>query len=146
MIKIDEIKKVARNLVGNDEYYEKFYSLKSDVEFFNLYMQRNRKSEFMFKVHVELQGSYRAFDDIWSQYSQSMNYLENAFAVFWLLKAIIEDIDAGKETYTVEEIRDFIEYFEEYLALNITDYVGDFIGCSHSGAAVAAKLEKIKTL
>lgn len=77
-------------------------------------MQRNKKSEFMFKVHIKHQGSYRAFDDIWSQYSKSMDYLENAFAVFWLLKAIIEDINAGEEIFTTEQIKDFVMYFEEY--------------------------------
>jgi len=143
MMKIEEIKKRARTLIG-DKYYEQFYNLKSDVEFFNLYMQRNRKSEFMFEVYVKHQGSYRAFNDIWSQYSKSMDYLENAFAVFWVLKFIIKSINAEEEIFTTEEIKDFVEYFEDYLALYITDYIGDFVGCSHGCSAVAAKLEAIK--
>lgn len=144
MMKIEEIKKMARNLIGSDEYYEKLNNLKSDVEFFNLYMQRNRKSEFMFTVYVEHRGSYRAFNDIWSQYSKSIDYLENAFAVFWVLKAIIKSMETGEEVFTTEEIKNFIKYFEEYLALYIVDYVGDFVGCSHGYSAVAAKLEAIK--
>ncbi len=142
MMKIEEIKKRARTLIG-DKYYEQFYNLKSDVEFFNLYMQRNKKSDFMFKVQISHQGSNHAFNDIWNQYGQSMNYLEDAFAVFWVLKSIIESMYAGEETFTAEEIKDFAAYFELPLELHMTDYTGDFVGCSHGCSAVEAKLAKI---
>ena len=38
---------IARRMIGTDIYYQKLNALKEDVEFFTLYMKRNKKSDFL---------------------------------------------------------------------------------------------------
>lgn len=56
---------IARKVVGTDIYYQKLNALKEDVEFFTLYMKRNKKSDFDFNIRISYSCSFRAFNDIW---------------------------------------------------------------------------------
>lgn len=134
---------IARRMIGTDIYYQKLNALKEDVEFFTLYMKRNKKSDFNFDIRISYSCSFRAFNDIWKKYDYYQKNLEKAFSEFIMVKNIIEDIYNGTGIYTDTEIREFIEYFQRYDETHICDYVGDFIGCSRGIANVEDQLNTI---
>lgn len=134
---------IARRMIGTDIYYQKLNALKEDVEFFTLYMKRNKKSDFNFDIRISYSCSFRAFNDIWEKYDYYQKNLEKAFSEFIMLKNIIEDMYNGTGIFTDAEIRDFIEYFQKYDETHICDYVGDFIGCSRGIANVEEQLNTI---
>lgn len=134
---------IARKVVGTDIYYQKLNALKEDVEFFTLYMKRNKKSDFDFNIRVSYSCSFMAFNDIWKKYDYYQKNLETAFSEFIVLKSIIEDLYNGTGIYTDTEIREFIEYFQKYNETHIYDYIGDFIGCSRGITDVEKQLSII---
>lgn len=134
---------IARKVVGTDIYYQKLNALKEDVEFFTLYMKRNKKSDFDFNIRISYSCSFRAFNDIWKKYDYYQKNLETAFSEFIVLKSIIEDLYNGTGIYTDAEIREFIECFQKYNEIHIYDYIGDFIGCSRGIADVEKQLSII---
>lgn len=113
-----------------EDYYKKLRTLESDIDFFTLYMKRNKKSDFNFELRISYKSSFRAFNDIWKKYGYHKNDIEIAFAEFMLLKMIIEDVYNGTNEFTIDEIKSFIKYFEMYQDTFITNYIGDFINCS----------------
>ena len=139
----EKIKTIARRLLTPNTYYEKFRSLESDVDFFKMYMARNKKSEFRFDLRISCGGSFKAFDDIWKKYGHGNDDLEVAFAEFLLLKMIIRDIYEETNIFTDAEIKEFIDYFEQYEETLVENYVSDFIGCSRGCCDVLQKLEHI---
>lgn len=143
-----QVKKIVCRLLTPDTYYKKFRALESDVNFFKLYMARNQKSEFRFDLRISCDGSFKAFDDIWKKYGYG-NFeqnLEVVFAEFMLLQMIITDIYEQTNIFTDAEIKEFIDYFEQYEETFVKDYVSDFIGCSHGCYAVLRRLEQLKEL
>lgn len=134
---------IARKVVGTDIYYQKLNALKEDVEFFTLYMKRNKKSDFNFDIRISYSCSFKAFNDIWEKYDYYQKNLETAFSEFIVLKSIIENLYNGTGIYTDAEIREFIEYFQKYNETHIYDYIGDFIGCSRGITDVERQLSII---
>lgn len=134
---------IARKVVGTDIYYQKLNALKEDVEFFTLYMKRNKKSDFNFDIRISYSCSFKAFNDIWKKYDYYQKNLETAFSEFIVLKSIIEDLYNETGIYTDTEIREFIEYFQKYNETHICDYIGDFIGCSRGITDVERQLSII---
>lgn len=143
MINEKTVINMAQNVIGMDTYYQKLNALKEDVEFFTLYMKRNKKSDFDFNIRVSYSYSFRAFNDIWKKYDYYQKNLETAFSEFIVLKNIIEDLYNGNDIYTDSEIMEFIEYFQKYDETHICDYIGDFVGCSRVIADVERQLNII---
>ena len=62
---IKNIISLAKHAKGVDGYYESFRLLQSDLDFFKMYLTRERKSnEFWFKVVPVGFGTVKVFDDI----------------------------------------------------------------------------------
>ena len=119
-----------------DEYFEKLFALQEDIEFFNLYMKRNKKSRYELSVKV---SAGRAFDDVWKKYGYGTDKdsIERTFAEITLLDAVFVDLN--------DEIRSFKSSFEMYDETKMEDYISDFIGCSHACMNVARQLELLGT-
>lgn len=128
---LKDIRHLAIEAMG-DDYYEEYRLLKSDIDFFNMYIERNRKSScFWFKVVPCYVGTYHAFDDIQKAYGMGDSYLEDIYDVFIVLKAIVLDVYEESGKYDKKAILDFSEYLRKELGLDILDYVSDFLDCSH---------------
>ena len=140
---LKDIRHLAIEAMG-DDYYEEYKVLKSDIDFFNMYIKRNKKSScFWFKVVPCYVGTYHAFDDIQKAYGIGDSYLEDVYCVFILLKDIIYRIWDESFTYSDEVVADFNEYLHKELGLDILDYVADFVGCSTEITFVKNKITEI---
>ena len=141
----DDVKRIVYNHL-KDDYYIKLRALENDIDFFLMYMERNKKSDFRFDLRISHNGSFKAFNDIWKKYGYHKSEVETAFSEYILLKFIIEDIYNNTSVYTDKEINNFFDYFEKYDETFIEDYIGDFVGCSSGCAGVSKKIEQIRKL
>ena len=141
----DDVKRIVYNHL-KDDYYIKLRALENDIDFFLMYMERNKKSDFRFDLRISHNGSFKAFNDIWKKYGYHKSEVETAFSEYILLKFIIEDIYNNTSIYTDKEINDFFDYFEKYDETFIEDYIGDFVGCSSGCVGVSKKIEQIRKL
>ena len=82
MLMEEKLKKIAYTECGGiDEYYEERTALLSDIQFFNLFMKREKKSSFNFRVAVD-QNCCTLFTDLWRRwgfYSDSEEIIETVF-------------------------------------------------------------------
>ena len=62
-MKKNDVKRIVYNLL-KDDYYKKLEALVSDIDFFYMYMERNKKSDFRFELRISHEGSFKAFDAI----------------------------------------------------------------------------------
>lgn len=138
-----DVKRIVYNLLKED-YYKKLKALESDINFFFMYMERNKKSYFRFDLRISHEGSFKAFDAIWKKYGYYKDEIETAFSEYMLLKFIIHDIYDKKNLFSIDEILTFIMYFEKYEDTFVNDYVEDFIVCSHGCLSVMNKINEIK--
>lgn len=143
-INYDIAKKIVMDIKSIDKYYKELNMLKSDVEFFNLFMRREKKSKFEFTVKVGCGSSNKAFEGLWKRYGFSSSYLENVYVEFELIKMLINQIYDETGPLEEDKIPDLIYYFEQYDDLNVEDYVGDFIGCSRGICDVIENIKKLR--
>ena len=141
----DDVKRIVYNHL-KDDYYIKLRALENDIDFFLMYMERNKKSDFRFDLRISHNGSFKAFNDIWKKYGYHKSEVETTFSEYMLLKFIIEDIYNNTSVYTDKEINNFFDYFEKYDETFIEDYIGDFVGCSSGCVGVSKKIEQIRKL
>ena len=140
-------KKQVKQIVYNhlkDDYYKKLRALESDIDFFLLYMERNKKSDFRFDLRISHNASFQAFNDIWKKYGYHKDEVETVYSEYMLLRFIINDIYDETNTFTNEEIKTFCDYFEQYNETLVNDYIGDFVGCSRGCNEVEKKLNHIR--
>ena len=143
---IKNIISLAKHAKGVDAYYESFRLLQSDLDFFKMYLTRERKSnEFWFKVVPVGFGTVKVFDDIMKAYGLSDNYLEEEYAIYILLKDIILDIYNNPEErqYPNPVVCEFAVWLQKELGLSITHFVSDFINCSRGCAGTVSELSEI---
>lgn len=146
---IKDIMKLAKDAVGIDRYFEDYRLLKDDLDFFKLYLSRNRKSTgFWFKAVPVGVGTFRVFEEIMKAYGISDSYLEEEYAIYIMMRDIILDVyqniqhDASRK-YTDSIVQDFHRCIAKECGLDTRQYVSDFIGCSIGTSATITALEKI---
>lgn len=125
-----DIKEKAKHILGADNYKTKFDILYDDVSFFNEFMKRNKKSDFCFEVRIN-SGSYnRLFNKLYERYGRMTSNLENVFAEFTVLSALINDVYTRANEFSKEEKQDIIYYFERYQDFDLNSIVCDVVNCS----------------
>lgn len=144
-MQLDDLKNIVIKKETSDVYYRELNDLKSDINFFNLFMKRDKKSVFDFTVRVRQGCSFNAFDALWKRYGYGDSYIEDAYAEFKVLKILIEQIYDEKDgPIPNNKLQAVIHYYEKYDDFNVEDYVGDFIGCSHGCSCTMSTIQKIR--
>lgn len=139
---LDDIKSFALAIKGED-YYNEYRLLKEDLDFFNMYISRNRKSAFSFTLIPCQFSTYTAFKDIYEAFGLYTNALENAYIVYTDMKAIITDLYYDRQcVFNNSEIKEFANYIRDDFSLDIEDYVGCFAVCD-GVASTKKKLHEI---
>lgn len=132
---IDNIKYIARcEIIGYEEFDKEVKKIKEDVDFFNMYIRRYKTCDRPFTI-LPCNASDRAFIDIYNAFGFYSNYIEDVYAIYTVMKAIIEDIYNKTKKFNSDQVREFAEYIESDFNLNIIDYVTCFIGCSQGCSA-----------
>ena len=133
---IEDIKNIITDskIMEYSEFYEKVKQIKEDVDFFDMYIRRNKRCGRPFTI-LPCSASDRAFIDIYNAFGFYSENIEDVYAIYVLMKTIIEDIYDKTKQFNSDQIREFAEYIESDFNLNIRDYVTCFIGCSHGCSA-----------
>ena len=144
LLKINQIKTLAQQILGTENYYKEFYALEEDVTFFTMYANRNRKSKFRFTIKIMYENSYNAFELLYKRYANNIHYLEDTFAEYTVLQYLIKSIYENIHQLTPQQKAEIIHYFEQYGDFKIDDVIGDFIGCNKGCASTHAEVEKLR--
>lgn len=124
------MKNIAIRQCGNAEkYYEDLHNLISDVQFFDMYIQRNKKSCFNLSVSIEQPETFFLFEErrkIWGKHDVSEDTLETVYVECLCLEKLIHDLkseDKDVNSLTTDEETMLVSYFEYEEEFNLTDYV-----------------------
>ena len=134
---------------GTDNYYKELQNLISDIQFFNLYLKREKKSTFDFQVCVH-KNYGTSFNDLWKRwgkFSDDNDTIGTVFTEYCCLKKLIEYIsnpEKNEEEMSEDEMLFILYYFEKYGDFSVSDYVGEFVGCSSMCEKTLDKLEKMR--
>jgi hypothetical protein len=143
---IKDIIGLDKNAIGMAEYYNGYRLLREDYDYFKMYILRNTKcTDFYFKIVPVGCGTIRVFEDIMKAYGLSDRYLEEVYAIYLLLKAIILDVynNLEERQYPDAVVAEFAEWLQKELGLSILSYIHDFIDCSFRCIDITTKLSKI---
>ena len=140
---IKDVRNIAMNIKG-EEYYGELNTLKDDLKFFQMFIRRNQNSKrFGFRI-IPIEFPFTmSLPDIYKATGFYDENLEDTYAIFIVLKAIILDLYKETNIYTNEEINRFNAFLRNDYGLEMKDYIGDFVGCSHGCGGVAVKLMTI---
>jgi hypothetical protein len=128
-------------------FYKEVRDLREDLEFFNLYIKRNKKSSFSFTLTFTQGLSMPFLNELYSSYGYNTRYLETLYAEYLVVKHFFNTLyDEETEVfYSDKDLKDIYEYFLNMHSIKLEDYVSSFIGCSRGCNAVHTKvLELIK--
>lgn len=133
---IEDIKHIIINskIKGYGEFYKKVKQIKEDIDFFDMYIRRNKRCDRPFTI-LPCSASDRAFIDIYNALGFYSENIEDTYAIYVLMRAIIEDIYDKTMKFNSNQIREFAEFIESDFNLNLRDYVTCFIGCSQGCSA-----------
>ena len=133
---IEDIKNIITDskIMEYSEFYEKVKQIKEDVDFFDMYIRRNKRCSRPFTI-LPCSASDRAFIDIYNAFGFYSENIEDVYAIYVLMKTIIEDIYDKTMKFNSNQIREFAEFIESDFNLNLKNYVTCFIGCSHGCSA-----------
>ena len=140
---MNDIENIARRLKGTHNYYKELQSLTSDVNFFNMYTERNKKSNCKFMILPYYTSSGIAFKLIYEAYGMLVDNLEHTFCVYTVMDSIITNMTSGLKGFTSNQIKEFAQFVKDELDLDIVDFVEYFLGCSHAVASVKSELYNI---
>lgn len=145
MISNDELKKLAKELIGGiDEFYAELHTLKSDIEFFNMYISRNRKSKF--ELNVMFKNS-NFMNVLYDSYAKNIEYLNIILSYYIVIKAVINDIHENTNKFTIDKRKEILTSFVYYHKKEYLNYaINDFVGCSHSCEIVRSNINKLLDL
>lgn len=143
----EDVRRNAILVKGVEKYYEELRLLKEDLQFFSLYISRNRKSSFYFRI-VPCQLDGMTFNDIYRAYGFCELYIEQVYATFTLMKSIVFDVynnvchDEERHIYD-DIIIMFNEYLKYELELDLYDYVRSFVGSDSGTTATIKRISEI---
>lgn len=140
---IRELRHIAIKIKG-DAYYEELRLLNDDIEFFSSYIRRNKKSNFGFVLIPCQQSTYEVFKDILESCGELLSHdIEDSYAIYTVMRSIINDLQNETGIYTPDEIRHLSEFLKHDYDLKVEDYVQCFVGCSRGVISVKQRLYEI---
>lgn len=140
--------KVLKQFLSSEDIergYKEASVLKEDIDFFKLYMKREKKSDFSFDVRFSKGMGTAFFNDLWDNYYRMFtDDLHCMIFEHMIVYRLMKSLDDNLNTYTEEQVATILEYFEKEYSMDLEDYVGNFIGCSLGCSGVLQKLRDIK--
>lgn len=130
---------ITKDSLGEDCFVKTINDLRSDFEFFRMYMERNQRAEF-FKFDV-CSANYggELFNLLWEAYDRDLDSLAIVFSFWRAFGFFVVDIQDNNRNFSDDERRDFFLFFKREFNIEPADYVRFFIGWN-----VDATVEKVR--
>ena len=136
--------KLSKN--DKETFYEDVVNLKEDLEFFTLYLKRNKKSKFNFNISFSKGLNTKFLNDLYTKsYGYHTNYLEKLYKEYLIAIHFFNTLyDAECEVvYNEDTLKTIYNHFLNLHSMKLEDYVGDFIGCSRGCMHVSSEIIKL---
>ena len=130
-----------------DTFYEVVRDLKEDLEFFNLYIKRNKKSNFNFEISFSKGMNTKFLNYLYTKsYGYHLDELEKIYIEYLVATHFFSTLYEREDevVYTDDLLKRIYNHFENLHEMNLEDYVSDFIGCSRGAMDVSSKIIKLK--
>jgi len=128
--------------------HEEARDLCEDLMFFKLYMNRNKKSNFEFNVSISKGMANKFLEKLWVSFygrravEKEVLELVTAYKVVKLLMVLLNN--ETNNMLSNVQIKSVVDHFA-YCEIKLSDYVGDFVGCSQACTSVIKKLKAIES-
>lgn len=149
------------NFLSKDEresFWQELRDLQEDIQFFRLFMKRNKKSMFQFDVLFTNGITNKFLIHLWDLYGRYDNdeCIQYILTEYKVAKRLMEQVyeKGPNEKYAVNDMEEtrlnrekkmqIVAYFMNKHKLKLSDYVSDFIGCSKGCAGVSSELIEIE--
>ena len=129
-----------------EQLHTKADYLKADLTFFEMYLERNKMSNFCFEVvPVPSNRIGKLMKRLYTEsYTYMRNELHQMLCEVEIAKAIAWQLSGREESgYADDDIKNAYKYFREMHEIDLLEYIGDFIGCSSTTEAACKKLKEI---
>jgi len=128
----NELLKYLSQQEKEDQVYSNMQTLKEDLTFLKMYVNRNTKSIFSFDI-VPYYGMCRKFiKELYTQYYynnvEEIDILLTEYEVVHKMFNKIDNDEINEELNNM--IKDVYSYFEKHYEIDIREYVTDYVGCS----------------
>lgn len=146
------MKNIAIRQCGSREkYYEIVKNLISDIQFFNMFMEREKKSPCGLTVSVRIPefGNFSMFEDrrkAWPS-NNDEDILESIFVECLCIEKLMMDLrdrEYDSNTLTHEEEIMLVTYFEDTQELCLTDYVNYYIYDTETYFYVVNRIKELR--
>lgn len=128
-----------------ENFYSTVMELKEDLEFFELYIKRNKKSNFNFKISFTkgLADSFLTYLYTKSYYYKTSE-LEALYAEYLLVEHFFKTLSDEEDeiVYSEEDLKAIYNHFLYLHEIKLEDYVSSFIGCSRGCMDIVDKIHK----
>lgn len=133
----DDLVHFIATFYDSSKFWEEVRELQEDIEFFSLYIRRNKKSNFNLSLRS---CNFKFFNALWQNYgwSNDSSVVEWIYGLHIATKVIMNnflatynEIDRNNAILIPREwVWKIMELVQSHEELNIADFVTDYIGCS----------------
>lgn len=131
-----------------DAIIEEANQLKEDYQYLSLMVERNKKvSNLKFDlVPTPVGGGSNLMRELWrGYYKYDVADVRKMLTDHYVAKKLILSLnDDDAPQFTAADAVEIVDYFKMW-EINLRDYIGDFIGCSHSCERVAKDIDELKS-
>lgn len=120
--------------------------LREDLTFFNLYIKRNKKSEFNFNISFSKGMCSNFLDDLYKKsYGCQISELESIYRDYLIVKHFFKTLEESEDeiVYTDMDLKEIYYHFLNLHEIDLKDYISDFIGCSRMCNKVSKNLNAL---
>jgi hypothetical protein len=127
---IEDVRCLAKHIIGVDNYYREVENIKSDICFFNEYIKRMKKSLLLYEIKPTDKVAYELFSVYYD--------LEDAYSSYVVLKYLITKIWEVPDSF-----EENIEYFDFFKSdgIDIENLVEYIVPCGSLVSFVKGKIK-----
>lgn len=136
--------KLSKN--DKETFYEDVVNLKEDLEFFTLYLKRNKKSKFNFNISFSKGLNTKFLNDLYTKsYGYHTDYLEKLYKEYLIAIHFFNTLynTECEVVYNEDTLKTIYNHFLNLHSMKLEDYAGDFIGCSRGCMHVSSEIIKL---
>ena len=127
--------------------YKEARDLKEDIIYLSIMLERNKKSNFSFRISPFSGMKTRFLPFLWNNmYKKDLEDFYVMLTDFHVAEMLFDSLynDDNCFVITRSDEETIVKHFLERREMDLSEYVGDFIGCSRGCSHVAGKIKKIE--
>jgi len=127
------------NTEEKDAIWKEASAMKEDLVFLAILLERTKKSsQFSYEIYPKVNRCcFRLLKKLWEEkYQYFRDEIQEMLFEWYTVKKFVLSLNEEGPRMPYEKEIALLQYFKDVYNLDVCDYVGDFIGCSHSCTSV----------